>query len=44
MRSFMEKDEDAEPPKFMCIITGTGGMAYQRDDGIYVVPINMLGP
>ncbi len=44
IRSFMEKDESAEPPKFMCIITGTGGMAYQRDDGIYVVPINMLGP
>lgn len=42
--SFMEKDEDAVPPKFMCIITGTGGMAYRRDDGIYVVPINMLGP
>jgi len=44
IHSFMEKDEDAVPPAFMCIITGTGGMAYQRDDGIYVVPINMLGP
>ena len=44
IRSFMENDEDAEPPRFMCIITGTGGMAYRREDGIYVVPINMLGP
>jgi hypothetical protein len=44
IRSFMEKDGDAEAPRFMCIITGTGGMAYRRADGIYVVPINMLGP
>ncbi len=29
-------------PSFMAVITGTGGLAHRRDDGIYVVPIGCL--
>lgn len=32
------------PPAALAIITGTGRYAYQRDDGIAVVPISALGP
>lgn len=39
----MRKD-GAEPPLFLCVISGTEGCAYRRPDGAYVVPICMLGP
>ncbi len=39
----MRKD-GAEPPLFLCVISGTEGCAYRRPDGVYVVPICMLGP
>ena len=29
------------PPAFLAVITGTG-YAYQRDDGVYVIPIGCL--
>ena len=29
-------------PSFMMVLTGTDGFAYQRDDGIYVVPVGCL--
>ena len=29
-------------PSFMAVITGVGGYAYRRDDGIYVIPIGCL--
>ncbi|AGI47743.1 hypothetical protein TALC_00747 [Thermoplasmatales archaeon BRNA1] len=29
-------------PSFMAVVTGVGGYAYRRDDGIYVVPIGCL--
>ena len=32
-----------ESPSFCAIITGTGDRAYQRPDGIYVIPIRVLG-
>ncbi|GHT78273.1 ATPase [Actinomycetota bacterium] len=35
------RKKGAELPKFSLIITG-GGLAYQRDDGIFVVPITCL--
>ena len=41
---FIETDGDVIPPTFLCVITGTGGFAYRRDDGVYVVPIGMLRP
>ena len=38
------KEKSDEPmPSFMMILTAVGG-AYQRNDGIFVVPINMLKP
>lgn len=44
IRDFMRNDEDATEPRFLCIITGMGGSAYRREDGVYVVPITSLGP
>ena len=35
--------EGGKPPVSLCIITG-GGLAYQRDDGVYSIPINALCP
>ena len=32
------------PPSFLAIISASGGMAWQRDDGVYVIPIDCLGP
>jgi len=33
----------ASPPACMCVITG-GGFGRQRDDGVYVIPVNALKP
>jgi len=35
--------EGGKPPESLCVISG-GGLAYQRDDGIYCVPVNALRP
>lgn len=32
-----------EPPAFLAVIVGVGEAAYRRPDGVYVVPIRMLG-
>ena len=29
-------------PSFLMVLTATGGYAYQREDGVYVVPIGCL--
>ncbi len=29
-------------PSFLAVITGTGDYAYQRNDGVYVIPIGSL--
>lgn len=31
-------------PSFLCVVTGTGNVAYRREDGVFVVPITMLKP
>ena len=31
-------------PSFLMVLTGTGDFAYQRSDGVYVVPIGCLKP
>ncbi|MDR0508444.1 MAG: DUF4143 domain-containing protein [Candidatus Methanoplasma sp.] len=36
--------EDSPPPSFLMILCASGGVAYTRDDGIMVVPIDCLGP
>lgn len=38
----MEKDSKAILPSVMCIICGLSSAAYQREDGIFVVPITAL--
>ncbi len=42
--SFIRNDGKAAPPLFLCVLSGTEGFAYRRPDGVYVVPICMLGP
>lgn len=38
----IEKSEE-QAPSFLMVLTATGG-AYQREDGVYVAPINLLKP
>jgi hypothetical protein len=33
----------APAPKFLAVLSG-GGTAYLREDGVYVIPVNSLGP
>lgn len=33
-----------QAPSFMMVLTGVGGFAYRRKDGVYVVPIGCLKP
>ena len=32
------------PPSFLAIVTASGGMAWQREDGVSVIPIDCLAP
>ncbi len=41
--SFVRK-HGGNAPKTLCVICGLTGYAYRRSDGVYVVPITMLGP
>jgi len=36
--------EILQPPSFMMILTATAGFAAERDDGVLIVPIDLLGP
>lgn len=36
--------EKMNAPAFLMVLTGIGEFAYQRDDGVYVVPVGCLGP
>lgn len=38
----LEQKSDERPPAFMMVLTASGP-AYVREDGVYVVPINLLG-
>lgn len=40
----MKEDPKGKPPILLCVISGLVNAAYQRDDGVYVVPITALGP
>jgi predicted AAA+ superfamily ATPase len=35
---------ETAPPSFLAIVTASGGMAWQRDDGVLVIPIDCLSP
>ncbi len=41
-RKIEEKSEE-KTPSFLMVLTAVGG-AYQREDGVYVVPLNLLKP
>ena len=43
MKKMLSK-EGVKEPKFLCVICGLSNMAYQREDGVYVVPITSLRP
>ena len=34
----------AKPPVFLAVVEGLGGFAYQREDGVLVIPIACLAP
>ena len=44
MDSLIRDDPKGKPPEFLAVICGMSSAAYKRDDGVYVVPITMLGP
>ncbi len=44
IKGMFEESEKAVPPEFLCVICGMSSSAYMRPDGVYVVPITMLGP
>ena len=37
-----KQDEKGKPPKMLCVVCGMTNAAYQRPDGVYVVPITAL--
>lgn len=43
LRNKIVEKSDEKAPAFMMVLTAVGG-AYRRDDGVYVVPINLLKP
>ena len=38
-----DKRQRVEPPAFLAVIIGAGEAAYRRPDGVYVIPIRLLG-
>lgn len=43
LRDKIVEKSDEQAPAFMMVLTAVGG-AYRREDGVYVVPINLLKP
>lgn len=43
LKNKIEEKSDEKSPSFMMVLTAVGG-AYQREDGVYVAPINLLRP
>lgn len=42
IKSDIEKDPKGKPPAILTVICGMSNAAYQRPDGVYVVPITAL--
>ncbi len=42
IKTQIEKEEKSRPPKVLCVICGLSNAAYQREDGVFVVPITAL--
>lgn len=43
LKNKIEEKSDEKSPSFLMVLTAIGG-AYQREDGVYVAPINLLKP
>jgi hypothetical protein len=43
LKTKIEENSNENLPSFLRVLTA-GGSAYQREDGVYVAPINMLKP
>ena len=43
LKAKIEEKSNEKSPSFLMVITAVGG-AYQREDGVFVVPINLLKP
>ena len=43
LKKKIEVKSDEKSPSFMMVLTAVGG-AYQREDGVYVAPVNLLRP
>ena len=41
LKKKIEEKSDEKSPSFMMVLTAVGG-AYQREDGVYVAPINFV--
>lgn len=44
IRELMEEDSTAKPPSVLVVVCGLTNFAYQRPDGVFVVPITALRP
>lgn len=42
IRDSIAKEKDGIPPKGLCVVCGLSNAAYQREDGVFVVPITAL--
>ncbi len=42
LRDAIANEKEGVPPKVLCVICGMSNAAYQRNDGVYVVPITAL--
>ena len=40
----IENDPKGKPPSMLCVVCGMANAAYQRKDGVFVVPITALKP
>ena len=43
LKKKIEEKSDERSPSFLMVLTAVGS-SYQREDGVYVVPINLLKP
>lgn len=43
LKAKIEEKSNEKSPSFLMVLTAVGG-AYQREDGVFVVPINLLKP
>ena len=39
-----KKVDNGKAPSFLMILSASGGLAYTREDGVLVVPVDLLGP